>query len=279
MSLSDTISINDGYYVMPSQDAYSTLIQQSVNKKTNNYFILNTPYCIQQVYIPNPYRVNYWLELSGFTFPNFKYDPITGISSFDVNDYKDIIPHVGDEVYIDNKNKFPRIQIMYPQNNTVVYNKPIIPIRIVGFEQLDAGGIEPIDVTLQKYLTTYSLQINSPTDSIDFLGKPNTVYPSSTATVTATANITLSLNNKVYQSIYVGPSVDKQTYRIKLDNTSGTFAEGPENIYLSSEINTNTINLSKVDNIDIVFDNFDCANINQNVYLAYSYPERKRIFK
>jgi hypothetical protein len=271
-STSNTNPISEGYYVMPSQDSYSTLVSQSIRKETINYFVLNTQYCIQQVYIPNPYKVNFWLELSGFTFPNFKYDETTGMSSFDVNDYKDIIPHTGDEVYLDNKNKFPRIQIMYPKTCPVVYNKNSIPIRIKGFEELEGGNV-PIDVTLNKSIKSYKLTLNAPTDSIDFYGKLNTVNPTTT-----TGNVIISLNNKVYQTINIVQSSKDVMYRVKLDNSNGAFALGDENNYLPANINVDTINLSKVSNIDIEFNNFNDTQLIQNVYLAYNYPSRSRIF-
>lgn len=271
--MSTTNPITEGYYIVPSNDAYSTLIQQPFRTQDNNYFILNTPYCIQKITIPNPYNISYWLYLSGFTFPNFTYDPITQTSSFDVNDYASIIPHVGDEIYLDNKTKFPRIQIMYPPTNNTVYYKNDISINIQGFEILDSGVIPdriPINTNITKYLTTYSLPINAPTDSIDFYG--------GLSRNTTTANITLSLNNKVYNSINIDSTNNNKLIRFKLDNTSGTFALGDENKYLPSNINTDTINLTPITNIDIEFNGFTNSKIIQNVYIAYSYPDRTPIF-
>ena len=273
--MSTTNPITEGYYVVPTNDAYSTLIQQTIRIQNNNYFILNTPYCIQKIIIPNPYKISYWLYLSGFTFPNFTYDATTQTSSFDVNDYKDIIPHVGDEIYLDNKTKIPRIQIMYPPNNSTVYYKNDIDINIQGFEILDSGVIPdriPINTNVTKYLTTYSLPMNAPTDSIDFYG---TLARNNN---TNTANISLSLNNKVYNSVTVDSTNNNKLIRFKLDNTSGMFALGDENNYLPSNINTDTINLTPVANIDIEFNGFTNSKINQNVYTAYSYPDRSPIF-
>ena len=273
--MSTTNPITEGYYVVPTNDAYSTLIQQTIRIQNNNYFILNTPYCIQKIIIPNPYKISYWLYLSGFTFPNFTYDATTQTSSFDVNDYKDIMPHVGDEIYLDNKTKIPRIQIMYPPNNSTVYYKNDIDINIQGFEILDSGVIPdriPINTNVTKYLTTYSLPMNAPTDSIDFYG---TLARNNN---TNTANISLSLNNKVYNSVTVDSTNNNKLIRFKLDNTSGMFALGDENNYLPSNINTDTINLTPVANIDIEFNGFTNSKINQNVYTAYSYPDRSPIF-
>lgn len=273
-----TNPITEGYYIVPTNDSYSTLIQQQVRTQNNNYFILNTPYCIQKITIPNPYKISYWLYLSGFTFPNFTYDATTQTSSFDVNDYASIIPHVGDEIYLDNKTKFPRIQIMYPPNNSTVYYKNDIDINIQGFEILDSGEIPeriPINTNVTKYLTTYSLPMNAPTDSIDFYG---TLSRSNSNNNTNTANISLSLNNKVYNSVTVNSSSNNKLIRFKLDNTSGTFALGNENNYLPSNINADTINLTPVVNIDIEFNGFIVSKINQNVYTAYSYPERDPLF-
>lgn len=268
-----TNPITEGYYIVPTNDSYSTLIQQQVRTQNNNYFILNTPYCIQKIIIPNPYKINYWLYLSGFTFPNFTYDATTQTSSFDVNDYASIIPHIGDEIYLDNKTKFPRIQIMYPPNNPSVYYKNDISINIQGFELLDSSVIPdriPINTNIIKYLTTYSLPMNAPTDSIDFYG--------TLSRNTTTANISLSLNNKVYNSINVNTSSNNKLIRLKLDNASGTFASGDENNYLPSNINADTINLTPVTNIDIEFNGFTVSKINQNVYTTYSYPDRAPLF-
>lgn len=272
--MSTTNPITEGYYIVPTNDAYSTLIRETIITKNINYFILNTPYCIQKITIPNPYNISYWLYLSGFTFPNFTYDPITQTSSFNVNDYKDIIPHVGDEIYLDNKTKFPRIQIMYPPTSNSVYYKNDISINIQGFEIIDSGVIPdriPINTNITKYLTTYSLPMNAPTDSIDFYGV--------LSRNTTTANITLSLNNTVYNSINVdSTNNNNKLIRFKLDNTSGTFALGDENKYLPSNINTDTINLTPITNIDIEFNGFTNSKIIQNVYIAYSYPDRTPIF-
>lgn len=268
-----TNPITEGYYIVPTNDAYSTLSRETIITKNINYFILNTPYCIQKITIPNPYNISYWLYLSGFTFPNFTYDPITQTSSFDVNDYKDIIPHVGDEIYLDNKTKFPRIQIMYSPTSTSVYYKNDISINIQGFEILDSGVIPDrisINTNITKYLTTYSLPMNAPTDSIDFYGV--------LSRNTTTANITLSLNNTVYNSINIDSTNNNKLIRFKLDNTSGTFALGDENKYLPSNINTDTINLTPITNIDIEFNGFTSSKIIQNVYIAYTYPDRTPIF-
>ena len=164
---------------------------------------------------------------------------------------------------------------MYPPNNSTVYYKNDIDINIQGFEILDSGVIPdriPINTNVTKYLTTYSLPMNAPTDSIDFYG---TLARNNN---TNTANISLSLNNKVYNSVTVDSTNNNKLIRFKLDNTSGMFALGDENNYLPSNINTDTINLTPVANIDIEFNGFTNSKINQNVYTAYSYPDRSPIF-
>ena len=270
-----TNPISEGYYVVDAQNAYSTLTPKTINNIKNNFFILNTPYCIQKITLPNPYNIPFWLELSGFTFPNFTYDAATKTSYFDVNDYQDIIHHVGDEIYLDNKNKFPRILIMYPKDRNVMNSTNSIEINIQGFEELDPGRI-PINTNITKYITTYSLKINAPTDSIDFYGRIGNMY---TTNPTPNGKITISLNNKVYSSVDIDKSNDNKLIRIKMDNSSGAFAEGDENNYLSSDINTHTINMTKVQYIDVEYQNFTTSTINQNVYIAYNYPERSPIFK
>jgi hypothetical protein len=86
------------------------------------------------------------------------------------------------------------------------------------------------------------------------------------------------LNNVLYNSIILTPNDNNSLLRIKFSNLDGIYKEGNENNYLSPSINSNTINCSQLQNIDIVFINFKPASILQNVYTAYSYPERKPIF-
>lgn len=271
-----TNPILEGYYVVEGQNAYSTLIQQPIFNTTNNFFILNTPYCIQKISLPNTSNIDFWLELSGFTFPNFTYDATTKTSYFDVNDYKDIIPHTGDQIYLDNQTKFPRILIKYPKNKPINYPNNTVQINIQGFQQMPDGSNIPINTNITKYLTTYSLNINAPTDSIDFYGKIGNFYTSNPSNTSG--KITISLNNSIYSSLDIDTTYNNKLIRFKMDNSSGTFPNGNENNYLSTDINTHTINMTQIQYIDVEYQNFTTSNINQNVYIAYNYPDRSRIF-
>jgi hypothetical protein len=232
---------------------------------------LNTPYCIQTFTITNPFNLTFYIKIGGFTFPYFTNDTVNNISTFILDDYNTIIPHTGDDVYLDN-NIYKRIEIVYG-NNFMQNLNPInyADIILTGFQIINDVR-EPINTTLRKYFSTYKLDLNAPTDSIDIYGNcilnnnNNNIY-----------QIQLSLNNSLYSIINLSTD-NNNLIRIKFSNLDGVYPEGNENNYLSSSINKNTINCSKLQYIDIVFINFSPTSILQNAYTAYSYPSRQPLF-
>ena len=271
-SVNNTVPIEETLYISNDGTSYSTLNQNNVNPINVNYFILNTPYCIETFSITNPYNLTFNINIGNFIFPNFVNDTSNGVATFVLSEYNNIIPHVGDDLYIDN-NLYKRIQIVYNKN----YNNQLLKyadLIITGFEVVDNVKV-PINKMMRLYYTTYTLPLNAPTDSIDIYGtcivdeynKSNNNY-----------QIQLSLNNSIYSLINLTPEDNNKLLRIKFSNLDGIYPVGNENNYLSASINSNTINCSQLQNIDIVFVNFKPSNFLQNVFTAYSYPDRKPIF-
>ena len=128
---------------------------------------------------------------------------------------------------------------------------------------------------MRKYFASYTLPLNAPTDSIDIYGKcvldKNNLYNN-------IYQIQLSLNNSLYSTINLSTDDNNNLIRFKLSNLNGVYPEGNENTYLSPSINSNTINCSQLQYIDIDFINFTPTVFLQNVYTAYSYPNRKPLF-
>ena len=147
-------------------------------------------------------------------------------------------------------------------------------IKITGFQIIDNVNT-PINKVIRYYYSTFTLSLNAPTDSIDIYGTcvnpQNDIYNS-------TYQIQLSINNSLYSLINITPNDNNNLLRIKLSNPDGIYPQGNENNYLSTSINSNTINCSKLQYIDIVFVNFKPSSFLQNVYTAYTYPDRKSIF-
>ena len=277
--MTNTNPIDETIYINDDNQSYSVLNQLIVNKQNINYFILNTNYYIKTFSIPNQFNLSYYIDLEGIILPKFTNDTINKVASFNIDDYKDIIPHVGDNLYIDN-NKYKRIKIMNNDNNNYNNNNynskyNYTDITITGFEMINEV-FSPITKVLRKYYTTYTLPLKSPTDSIDIYGKCNIDMYNPTPNITH--EIKLSLNNTLYSTIDITPNDDNKLLRIKFDNLDGKYPEGNENTYLSTSINSHTINLSQLQYIDIEFINFTPTSLLQNAYIAYSYPERKPIF-
>lgn len=270
-SVNNTVPIEETLYISNEGTSYSTLNQINVEPINVNYFILNTPYCIETFSITNPANLTFNINIGNFVFPNFTNDTSNGIATFILSEYNLIIPHTGDDLYIDN-NLYKRIQIAYSKN----YNPYVkySDLTITGFEVVDNVNV-PINKILRLYYNTYTLSLKAPTDSIDIYGtciideynQSNNNY-----------QIKLSLNNSIYSSINLTPNDDNKLLRIKFSNLDNTYPSGNENNYLSSSINSNTINCSQLQNIDIIFVNFKPSKFLQNVFTAYSYPDRKPIF-
>lgn len=273
VSINNTVPIEDTVYISSDGTSYSTLNQKNIYPTVTNFFILNTPYCIEKLIITNPYNLTFNFNIGNFIFPNFINDTANGISTFTLSDYNNVIPHVGENLYIDN-NVYKRIQIMYnmdANNNTYLQHADI---TITGFQIIDNVNV-PINTVIRKYYTSYTLTLNAPTDSIDIYG---ICFNSKNNLLNNTYQIQLSLNNSLYSLINLTPNDDNNLLRIKLSNPDGIYKEGNENNYLSSSINSNTINCSQLEYIDIDFVNFKPSSILQNVYTAYNYPDRKAIF-
>jgi hypothetical protein len=276
-SVNATVPIEDTIYISNNNTTYSTLNQININPVNTTYFVLNTPYCIETFSITNPYNMSFYISLGDFTFPKFTNDIQNKISTFILSEYNSVIPHTGTDVYIDN-NIYKRIQIVY-SNNPSSYtnmNPNYVDITITGFQMID-NIKTPINKVLRKYFTSYILPLNSPTDSIDFYGscilnKNNPNNPINNY------SIEISLNNVLYNVITLTPNNNNNLLRCKLSNLDGTYKEGNENNYLSPSINSNTINCSQLQYIDIVFINFKPSTVLQNAYIAYTYPERQPIF-
>ena len=275
ISVTNTVSIEDTLYITSDNSSYSILNQININKQNTNSFILNTSYCIETFTITNPYNLIFYIKIGDFIFPNFTNDTVNNVATFILNDYNTVIPHVGDDVYIDN-NIYKRIEIVYGNNlsQTLSINPNYADITLTGFQIIDNIRV-PIDTVLRKYFASYTLPLNAPTDSIDIYGKcvldKNNLYNN-------IYQIELSLNNSLYKIINLSTNDNNNLIRIKLSNLDGVYPEGNENNYLSPSINSNTINCSKLQFIDIIFVNFSPTSILQNVYTAYSYPNRQPLF-
>lgn len=271
-SVSNTVPIEDTLYISDDKTSYSMLNQNKINLNNVNYFILNTNYCIETFSITNPYSLIFNINIGEFIFPNFTNDTSNGVATFILNDYNTIIPHTGPDVYIDN-NTYKRIMISYNKN---ISNDPYLnyaDLTITGFEIINDIRI-PINKVLRQYFNTFTLPLKSPTDSIDIYG----ICVPDNLTKSNDYQIKLSLDNSLYSLINVTPNDNNNLLRIKFSNLDGKYKEGAENNYLSTSINSNTINCSQLQYIDIVFVNFKASSMLQNSYMAYNYPDRKPIF-
>jgi len=275
VSISNTVSIEDTLYITPGNSSYSILNQNNITKVNTNSFILNTPYCIRTFSVTNPFNLIFNIKIGDFIFPNFTNDTVNKVATFVLNDYNTIIPHEGNDVYIDN-NVYKRIEIVYGSNlnQTLNLNPNYSDIMITGFEFINDEKV-PISKVLRKYFAAYTLPLYAPTDSIDIYGKcvldKNNLYNN-------IYQIQLSLNNSLYSIINLSTNDNNNLIRIKLSNLDGTYPEGNENNYLSPSINSNTINCSQLQVIDIEFINFSPTSILQNSYTVYSYPNRQPLF-
>ena len=275
VSINKTVPIEETLYITPDNSSYSILNQINITKQNTNSFILNTTYCIETFSITNSYNLTFYIKIGNFIFPNFTNDTVNKVATFILNDYNTVIPHVGDDVYIDN-NIYKRIEIVYGNNfsQNLTINPNYADVTLTGFQIINNIRV-PINTVLRKYFSSYTLPLNSPTDSIDIYGKcvldKNNLYNN-------IYQIQLSLNNSLYRTINLSTDDNNNLIRIKLSNLDGVFPEGNENNYLSPSINSNTINCSQLQYIDIDFINFTPTIFLQNVYTAYSYPNRKPLF-
>jgi hypothetical protein len=77
---------------------------------------------------------------------------------------------------------------------------------------------------------------------------------------------------------YVNFDIKSSALRIKCLNKNSKFNLGAQNQYLSDEINSNTINFSRVDRMTLILVGCKCRNIEQYCYNIYLYPYRTAVY-
>lgn len=111
----------------------------------------------------------------------------------------------------------------------------------------------------------FELCLNHPTDSIDI-------------EVKGLGSLILLINGLEYKKIEINSSnINFPFHRIKFTDPN-EFYKGQQNNHLSTKINKNTINLSRVDNVRLIILGCTVTSITQHVYITYSYPERHKLY-
>lgn len=111
------------------------------------------------------------------------------------------------------------------------------------------------------------MHLSYPTESLDFYFDMNRTKHN--------AKLMLFINGEEYEIIDVDNSLPFQ--RIKLKYLKEKYL-GKQNKHLTDEINKNTLNLSKIDDISVVTTNTKINSITQNYYKTFAYPSRCILF-
>lgn len=119
------------------------------------------------------------------------------------------------------------------------------------------------------YVNTVNLNLNHPTDCIDLhLQKINPNLES---------KMIFRLNDYEYAT-YSSPELNS-IIRIKCKNLpTMQFEKGAQNCYLSENINQNTINMSRIDRMELILINYSFQKGTQHYYMCYRYPYRIAMF-
>lgn len=123
-------------------------------------------------------------------------------------------------------------------------------------------------ITLTIYpKSSCKLDLNHPTDSLDI-----TVRPRDT---TKPCSLILRING--YNVFHCDPiKIDSDLYGFRITcREYHQHFRGVQNDFLTETINQNTLNMSRVDSVQLVTINCQLVKCLQNVYIIYEYPSRR----
>lgn len=183
------------------------------------------------------------------------------------------------------------IYISYPMNKLLTDYDYKISLNGYFFENEEWILKEKI-ITF-NILDGFDLYLNqNSTDSIDLYFNKINPY----------ASCSLFIDFKLYEQLNYDDIIKNEFYRIKCknlgkmnfkyidgiatkcikddkdDNKETLQFLGEQNKYLSESINENTINFSRISNVFLVTKNCSLGYLKQNIYIYYTYPDRKQLF-
>lgn len=140
-------------------------------------------------------------------------------------------------------------------------------IKLEGYSKIENMKWETTigEKIIEIYPNSYQMNMNHPTDCIDFsLNKIN---------ILDNAQMMIRIDGEMYAHYTFNES--NANIRIKCKNLPNkTFQKGAQNWLLSENINQNTINFSRINNVELILVNCTFSSVYQYRYMCYAYPAR-----
>lgn len=182
--------------------------------------------------------------------------------------YQDDEPLITNRQEFLNLNRIDKTEIIFPKNTVDFKFDEKIHIIAYGYFKNKNGWSEFTQKNIYVYPHSDNncvLSLSHPTDSIDI-------------TVAGQGTIIVMLNAEEYEKIIIDENNSYYPFhRIKLKDPDQTY-RGPQNNYLSEEINKNSLNLSRVNSFNIISIGCKITQINQHYWQIYYFPSRTQIF-
>lgn len=246
-----------------SDDSYAVLEKHSItlDKPQSNIEIVSYG-CIDHIYLDDFPHAQYTLQINGFNCATSVYNTERHCYEFDLvtkpsKMLQDMIfvshPETGHPNFL-NCCRIDSIYVIYPKGTLLDYKHKI---TLHGYFRGELRS-ETIDVYPHH---TFKLNLNHPTDFLQ-----------------------LHFSQKMSPSIFIRLLINgiphleeniksESQCRIKFHNPD-MMLMGAQNSYLSDAINHETLNLSRVDRLQLVVIGTPVINVDQFYYMVYYYPSR-----
>lgn len=261
----------------------SNTLEYSKIPRTNNIKISQN-YIVNKIILHDVPDANYLLKINGKNAATFKkikkndgndenneyfdyYVDIKNLTNSVTDEYKS---YCEVESHID-LSRIDSFLISYPKNTN--FKSEHIHYSLCGIKCDEINNVyKKINTKYRYYLNTIYLSFSHPTYFINFISK--TIDPCKKG------NIYVYINGVMIKNIIVNNN-DYDIYRINFNDVKKKIKKkfsGTEDKYLSSEIFSKTINLSRVDDLQIAFSNVIISSITQFHYYIYLLPQMMLMF-
>lgn len=278
-SLSSTMKIDQNMYIYDANN-YAMLepldISNEILKNSDNCLKISADIICKSITLVNFPVGQYTLNFNGINVKTAKCEVmennISYVFDFSENQTNTLISFVKmtmseNEPVIENRQNY--VNLSKIENFKIISNKNFdnntqYKIMLDGYFKSKNNWITG-SITKNTYANTWNCTLNHPTDCIDLhLTKINTLE---------NAKILFLIEG----NLYAEHNFEKHQTSIRIkckDLKDWNFNRGAQNNYLSDEINSNTINFSRVDLTEFVFVNCKLKSGVQWRYLTYVYPSR-----
>lgn len=284
----DMTNVNEYCYIgSNANEKYLSILKSknfSYSKfKKYNYIQISQQYIVKKIILHNMPMSTYTLQLNGVDTLIFEKNLLDNDYQIDIEQSSSAII----DKYKSSCEKKSCINLMNIDNVRIIYDKNVnfdcdyIQYSLCGHkisnidnksqETPEINEINETNTKYKYYINTIVLDFNHPTKFINVVAK--------TKNPNKNGNIYLYVDGVMIKNIIVSENkFNNYCIRFDCNKNINKYYYGVQNNYLSNQISTNTINLSRVDHCQIACSNVEINYLTQFYFITYILPYMNQLY-